>query len=265
MSHKTYIDGPNGQLHLRIYEADPSANKPDLYVLHPAPFSGLAFQNIAPILASGRRVIAPDYPGYGGSDAGALPPSIDDYADAMLTVIDQFSREEPVHLMGFHTGCLVAAELARRRPSQMARSCLIDCPTFPADKRPDLAKKSGAPFELSDDLTSLSTAWKRGITSRQGTQSPEQAFAMFVEHLRPGRGMNAAFHAAFTYPWEERLPMISSSVMVLATQSMLLESSRAAAKAIPDARLVERLEITRSVLDESAAKIAADLEHYYQH
>lgn len=263
MMRKSYIDGPHGQIHIRVYEADRSVSHPDLYMLHPAPFSGLAFQNLAPLLATDRRVIAPDYPGYGGSDALSLTPRIDDYADAMMAVVDAISSDQPVDVLGFHTGCLVAAEIAFKEPSRVRKACLIDCPAFAPEVSASLAEKNGAPFEISDDLASLDAAWKRGVTSRLGAQPPEQAFAMFVEHLRPGRGMNSAFHAAFSYPWQERFAELQTRVMVLATQSMLLEGSRAAASAIPGAELRERLDIKRSVLDEAADLIAEDTRRFF--
>ena len=85
---------------------------PDLYCLHPSPFSGLAYTNVMPMLAQNRRVIAPDYPGYGGSDPFKAHPSIAEYAEAMLAVMDDLTRGGTVDLTGFHTGNLVAGEMS---------------------------------------------------------------------------------------------------------------------------------------------------------
>ena len=40
---KGYTDGPFGQIHWRMLEQDGDTNRPDLYCLHPAPYSGLAY------------------------------------------------------------------------------------------------------------------------------------------------------------------------------------------------------------------------------
>ena len=85
---KGYTDGPFGQIHWRMMDAVAEATMPDLYCLHPSPFSGLAYTNVMPMLAQNRRVIAPDYPGYGGSDPFKAHPSIAEYAEAMLAVMD---------------------------------------------------------------------------------------------------------------------------------------------------------------------------------
>lgn len=264
MQRKGYSDSPFGQVHWRIWGGESAAGQRDLYCLHPAPFSGLAFQNLAPLLAQGRRVIAPDYPGYGGSDAHSLEPSIDDYALAMGAVIADVSGHSAVDVLGFHTGCLVAAELGRQLPDQVRGVCLIDVPAFSAEQSAALAASNGKPPEIIDTVECLAKPWKSGFSSRQEAQGKDQAFAMFVEHIRAGKAMNAAFHAAFSYPWEDRFKEVSQDVLVLASQSALLEGSRASADLLPSAVLMERLDITRSVLDAHAAQIAPAITTYLE-
>lgn len=76
MIRKGYSDGSFGQAHWRMMEADGERTQPDPYCLHPALSSGLAFTSIMPHLAKNRRVIAPDYPGHGGSDPFKPEPTI---------------------------------------------------------------------------------------------------------------------------------------------------------------------------------------------
>ena len=259
---KAYQDGPFGQVHYRITETNTSPTQPDLYCLHPAPFSGVAYLGLVPHLSAGRRVIAPDYPGYGGSDAHTLMPSVDEYADAMMAVIDAVSGPAPVDLLGFHTGCLVGAELARRMPERVRKLCLIDAPAFPPERSAELAEGFKAPVGLSGDINCLERAWSMGITSRLESQPMDRAFEMFSETIRPGKAMNAAFYAAFTYPWAERLPEVKTDTHVIATQSQLLDGSRLVAEIIEGASLQERLDVKRSVLDEAAETIGADINNY---
>ena len=259
---KGYSNGPDGQLHWRLYNAQSQTRSPMLLCLHPAPFSGLAFQNIAPHLAKRRQVLAPDYPGYGGSDPCAGTPSIDKYAIAMASLLNEFETAGKVDLLGFHTGCLVAAEMARQNPQSIGKLCLIDAPAFPADQSAEMAKKFGAPMALSGDINCLEAPWNMGFKSRLETQDKDQAIRLFAEEIRAGREINAAFFAAFTYPWIERMPDVSTPTMVLATQSSLLDGSRVLANTIPGAELLERLDVTKSVLDQSAETIAHDIIAY---
>ena len=256
---KGYSDGPHGQIHWRMWMGEGEASRPDLYCLHPAPYSGVAYQNLAPLLANGRRVIAPDYPGYGGSDALSGSASIEDYSASVMSLVDTFSADHSVDLVGFHTGCLVAAEMCRVHPSRIRKSCLIDVPAFPKAESPVLAVKTGGKFNIGEDLDSLESVWKMSLVSRLKTQNEDQAWSMFAEHVRPGARMNAAFQAAFTYPWWDNLREISSEIFIIASKSALLDGSRRAAECIPGAKLIERLDIERSVLDEAAEKTATSV------
>ena len=259
-----YSDSSFGQIHWHMAEmqmaetqiAGDQTAEPDLYCLHPAPYSGLAYSNIMPHLAQGRRVIAPDYPGAGGSDPFRSDASVAHYADAMAQLIANLSDGQPVDFIGFHTGCLVAAEIAIATPQLARRLVLIDVPAFDADTRAKQMASSGAEFEITPDITCLENAWHLGMTKRIESQGLDRSFAMFVEQLRHGRGRNAAFHAGFAYDVEGRLPQISTPTSIIASQSMLLDATRRAAGLIPQSTLIERLDITRAVLDEAAPQTA---------
>ncbi len=256
---KGYSDGPYGQIHWRMVEPEQEPTQPDLYCLQPAPFSGLAFTSIMPFLAQNRRVIAPDFPGYGGSDGFKLEPSIAEYAKAMMAVVEDMSLEAPVDVTGFHTGNLVAVEMAIENTGSVRRMALVDVPAFDPETRAKFLPTAGKRFEITPDLRCLEAAWEMGMTKRLESQGPDRSFEMFVEQLRHGTGKNAAFHAAFSYDVEGRLPLVLSPALIFASQSGLLDASRRAATLIPSSRLVERLDIKRAVLDEAAAETAMEI------
>lgn len=256
---KGYTDGPFGQIHWRMMDAAGEATMPDLYCLHPSPFSGLAYTNVMPMLAQNRRVIAPDYPGYGGSDPFKAHPSIAEYAEAMLAVLDDLTRGGTVDLTGFHTGNLVAGEMSLMASHRIRKLALADVPAFNAETSAKYRAMAAQPFEISDDKECLEKPWKRGIITRLEAQGPARALEMFAEQLRAGRDMHAAFDAAFTYDVYGRMPQISHETLVFASQSEMLEATRWAAANIPGAKLVERLNITKGVLDQSAEETAKEI------
>ena len=86
---KGYADGQFGQVHWRALG---QGARPDLVCIHPAPFTGVAFSTIMPHLARDRRVIAPDYPGYGGSDPHRPDPSVLMAIEVSLTHPDKVRR-----------------------------------------------------------------------------------------------------------------------------------------------------------------------------
>ncbi|MEP3226192.1 MAG: alpha/beta hydrolase [Parasphingorhabdus sp.] len=262
MIRKGYSDGPFGQIHWRKLVPEGPISAPPLYCLHPGPFSGLAFTAIMPHLARDRMVVAPDYPGYGGSDPFKEEPTIAEYAQAMLAVIHEQSGSGTVDLLGFHTGNLVAVEMALIDPLKIGRLALVDIPAFDAETSAKHKSASSKTFEITSELECLEWPWKRGITNRIASQTYDRSFEMFVEQLRPGKFMNKAFHAAFSYDVDSKLPAMTQDSLILATQSGLLDATRRAATLIADARLVERLDITRAVLDEAAEITAAEILNF---
>ena len=110
---RAYADGPFGQIHFR----HAGAGRP-LVLLHQAIMSGEQFANVfAPLAAHGLDPIAIDMPGFGMSDPPAAPPSIRDYADAILPVLDALGIERAA-IAGHHTGALVATEAALAYPAR---------------------------------------------------------------------------------------------------------------------------------------------------
>jgi len=82
-----------------------------------------------PRLATTRRVLAADLPGFGRSQMPVAPISIAGYANALERVCDLFELEAPA-IAGHGLGAVVAAELAVRHPERVGALALID-PSWP--------------------------------------------------------------------------------------------------------------------------------------
>lgn len=253
---KTYGQTSYGQIHARVMPADGDEQHPPLVCLHPAPSSGLYFHTAMPMLNTGRRVIAPDYPGYGGSDALPEPPSISDYAQAILELINNLDINVPVDVLGFHTGCLVGSEMAIQNPGAIRRLVLCDVPYFSADARKALYEKMAAPTPISAELESIRAAWTFNVETRVEDVPLTRTIELLAEQLRaPGRD-HFGFAAAFTYPSEERLASVTVDTTILATQSGLHGPSLAAADLIPGATPVDVTEISTAVFESGAEAIS---------
>jgi pyruvate dehydrogenase E2 component (dihydrolipoamide acetyltransferase) len=77
-----------------------------------------------PVLAEGRRVIALDLPGHGGSAKEVGPGNAEHFTDAVESAAGALGIER-VHLVGHSMGGAVAASLALRRPELVATLTLI--------------------------------------------------------------------------------------------------------------------------------------------
>ena len=258
--HKRYVDTSFGQIHARVVAAAGEESQPPLLCLHPAPASGLYFATAFPYLNAHRRIIAPDYPGYGGSDPLAEPPGIDDYAKAMLELVDAMEISGAVDVLGFHTGCLVGAEMALQRPDGVRRLLLCDVPFFSPEVRPGLFEKMAVPMPIDSTLDSISNAWAFNVENRLADVPLPRAFELFAEHLRAADRDYFGFAAAFTYASEERFPLITVDTTVLATQSGLHGPSVSAAEAIPDATFVDVTEVKTAVFESGAEAISRRID-----
>jgi pimeloyl-ACP methyl ester carboxylesterase len=127
---KGYVDGPWGQIHYRLYG---KAGEPTVILLHKMVWSSLEFKNAQPALAAlGVRSIAIDLPGYGLSDGPDHEPTAEQYADALLPVLDQLHLGK-VDVMGIHTGASLAVVFGVRHPDRVRRMIVQGPPLFDAN------------------------------------------------------------------------------------------------------------------------------------
>ncbi len=75
-------------------------------------------------LAARHTVIAPEHPGFGGSDTPAWLDTIPDLANFYLDLIDQLDLAD-IDLVGHDLGGWIAAELAVRNPRRLASLTLV--------------------------------------------------------------------------------------------------------------------------------------------
>lgn len=98
-------------------------------LLHQTPRSWNEYREVLPLLGRRRRTVAIDMIGFG--DSSALPwgdDSIGRWAEVALEALDAL-RVERAHLVGHHTGAVVATEMAVLAPER-ARSLVLSSAPF---------------------------------------------------------------------------------------------------------------------------------------
>ena len=151
------MDFPGGrQVHLR--HAGPACGAPVL-LLHDAPGSALALEELAAALGKEWFVLAPDLPGCGLSDpfAGA-PPTIADYADDVAALLTSLGvGHASVYAIGFGTS--VAIELATRHPDCVRHVALCGVLLPCAEARARLASSHAPPIAIEADGAHWYRTW----------------------------------------------------------------------------------------------------------
>ena len=96
---------------------------PAVILLHGYPLDGAMWSGVARALSTQFRVLKPDLPGRGNTEAPA-PGSIEGYADFLETIVG--SLEGPVGLAGFSFGGYISLAFLKRRPERVRALALVD-------------------------------------------------------------------------------------------------------------------------------------------
>jgi pimeloyl-ACP methyl ester carboxylesterase/catechol 2,3-dioxygenase-like lactoylglutathione lyase family enzyme len=229
-----FFAGRFGQLHFR--RASPAAAvgaKPPLVLLHQTPLSGRMFTEILPALARDRVVYAIDTPGYGESDSPPQPPTIADYGDALQQFVADL--REPVDLVGYHTGALIAADIAARYPASIRQLMLISAPLLSAEQ---LAKLD-ASTPLAADGSHVMAGWKSTMDTRPPEQSLELAARIVAEKQRAGSRAGWAIGAIQRHDAAATYRSVTRPTIVIRVRDTLFAQSAEVAALIPGAKVIE--------------------------
>lgn len=93
---------------------------PAVVLIHGVGMNAAIWQPQMAALAAGHDVITLDMPGHGGSLLPPDPPTLDDYADALIGLLDALGIGTAA-LIGHSMGALVATHTALRNPDRVSR------------------------------------------------------------------------------------------------------------------------------------------------
>lgn len=258
-TRRRYVDGRFGQVHL--WEAGEANDQPALVCLHATAYSGQTFLPLMRRLAPQRHVIALDTPGYGGSDAPPQRVGLSDYATALTDAVAACSTGA-VDLFGYHTGALLAAEMALQAPTSVRRLVLSGIPLFRGDDHAAWRSKLVHVTELSESFDQFRERWDYFITGRTPGLSLARAFDCFVDELRAYPRDWWAHDAMFDYDAVARLPQVRQPVRVINLASSLAAASRDAAALMPRASVVELPQLGGAPFDLGAELLAQEIEAF---
>ena len=190
-------DADGVRIHGAVWER-PGAGAPPLVLLHGIWDTWRTFAGVAPRLARGRAVYAPDLRGHGDSDKPEWGYRHADYAADVLAVLRHLPHGR-VDLLGFSLGALVALHLAAEHPERLARLVLEDPPLDPAaDPRgraawfAALLELKRLPFaEVVDELAALNPGRDRATNEASARALINTADGPFRAHLDREDGEDA--------------------------------------------------------------------------
>lgn len=261
MLTKSYTDTPAGQLHCRgVYPDD--ATRPAIVCLHQSPKSGRDYHDLLPELAKNRAAIAPDYPGHGES---YLPPAdpavtIEDFARAVWAVVEDRIGDQPVHLVGHHTGSMVTVEATRQRPDRVLSLVNIAAPKF-TDEEIAAFEDYFRPIPIDEAGNRFRIMWERVIKHRGPGMTLPMCAASFAENLRAGDLYECGHEAAFAYArrYVENLAAIEQPVVVMNPKDDTFDATQRIDEHLRNGRRVDYLDWGTGLLAVQAEAVAVEI------
>lgn len=251
MIRRAYLDGRWGQVHVRR-----TGSGSPLLLLHQSPLSGAQFEAALPLLA-GFDVAAIDTPGFGMSDPPPEPVAIEDYADALLPVLDALGWGR-AHVLGHHTGAAIAASFAARHGNRTERLILNGVPLFTPEQRAHFESFRFGPLLPEPDGGHLLAAWNQRLAATPGWRDLDAMHRYVVEMLAVNRTYWWGFQAAFGYDIGPDLKAIDCPTLILTnTGEDLYDSSLRAHALRPDFAFAALEGGTHDIVDEQPDAWAA--------
>lgn len=263
-----YVDSRYGQLHYRIAQGAPGAQGLPLLCLHQTPSNGRDWLPVMEPLAQGRTVIAVDTPGYGMSDAPPEPARIEDFGEVMASLMDDLAAQGTIapgafDVMGFHTGSLVATELARSLPERVRRVVVFGVAAFPADLREAKLEELLRAFPPpGEDLSHVEKLWSI-IGELSDPRIPyEDRHVNMAEYLRLGSRMPWGYISVYRYDFLGAMAQVSQPVLVFNPEDDLWEVTLETAHHYRGGRRIDMPGVKHGVIQLERDRVVAEVNAF---
>jgi len=208
---KAYADLPYGQVHYAEC-GDPGA--PAVLLLHQTPRSWAEYREVLPLLGARYRAIAMDTAGFGASDPPEGAASIEAWAAVAARFLDALGIAQ-AHVVGHHTGGVIAIELAARHAERVRSLVLSSTPCTDAAFRKARAERPPIDaVEERPDGAHLKDLWGK----RQGFYPrgrPELLQAFVLDALKVSGDVEGGHRAVASYRMEDRIAAVTQPTLVV--------------------------------------------------
>ena len=230
---------------LTVDYLDEGAGDQAVVFVHGFPFRASMWEPQIPVaVRAGRRVLAPDLPGFGGSDVPAdrSAYSIDGYADLVAALVGELGLGRVV-LVGLSMGGYIALAVARRHAQVLAGLVLADTRADPdtPEGRQNRSDQQGL-VEERGDVTPLVDGLLSKVLAEAGSRHAEVAATLgdMMRSTAPAGWIGALEAMKQRGDQTDLLPSISVPTLVVVGESDALvpfDVAEAMTKSIPGARL----------------------------
>jgi len=234
---RAFADLSVGQVH---YAECGDAAAPAVLLLHQSPRSWAEYREVLPLLGRRFRAIAMDTVGFGDSAPPPWAPSIEHWAGVAVELLDALSVGR-AHVVGHHTGGVIAVELAANHPHKVGAMVLSSTPYTGEAFR--VARARRPPIDAvqeQGDGSHLMQMWR----NRQGfypPDRPELLQAFVLDGLKASGDIEGGHRAVASYRMEDSIGRVTQPVLLIRATQDPFASPHAAelAEHLHDARIVD--------------------------
>ncbi|WP_423461077.1 alpha/beta fold hydrolase [Ottowia sp. VDI28] len=234
---RAFADLSVGQVH---FAECGSANAPAVLLLHQSPRSWAEYRAVLPLLGRRFRGVAMDTVGFGDSPPPPWEPSIERWAGVAAELLEALGIER-AHVVGHHTGGVIAVELAVNFSRKVGAVVLSSTPYTNEAFR--IARAHRPPIdavEPSPDGAHLMQMWRnRQAFYPEGR--PELLQSFVLDGLKASGDIEGGHRAVANYRMEDRIGRVTQPVLLIRARQDPFSSPHAAelAEHLKDARIVD--------------------------
>ena len=200
-----------GQIH---YAECGAADRPAVLLLHQTPRSWAEYRAVLPIVGKRYRAIAMDTAGFGDSYSPRGPASIEAWAAVVVELLDALGIAR-AHVVGHHTGGVIAVELAAAHPDRVDRLVLSSTPyTDAAFRRQRAVRPPIDDVAVQDDGSHLVQLWQRR-QSFYPPMRPDLLNAFVLDAMKVIDRLEDGHRAVARYRMEDRIAGVRHPVLVI--------------------------------------------------
>jgi pimeloyl-ACP methyl ester carboxylesterase len=208
---RAFADLSVGQVHYASC-GDPRAET--VLLLHQSPRSWAEYRDVLPLFGRRFRAVAMDTAGFGDSDDGGVPASIEQWARVAVELLDAL-RIARVHVVGHHTGGVIAVELASAFAARVHGLVLSSTPyTDAAFRRARAERPPIDEVAMSSDGSHLAALWQKRLGFYPAGR-PELLEAFVLDALKVSGRMEEGHRAVAAYRMEERIAKVRQPTLIL--------------------------------------------------
>jgi 3-oxoadipate enol-lactonase len=221
---------------------DDVGSGPAIVLIHGHPFDRTMWAPQLAALAGEFRLIAPDLPGYGAAPPIAAVTTMRDFADAIVTLLDDLEVPAAT-VIGLSMGGLVAMELASGNPDRVNRVVLAATTAAPVTPEEARQRRATADRIERDGILEVALEMAGRLFGAQARRAPEVVGPLLATMIRSSpAGAAAALRGRAERPdYRPLLAQITMPALVIAGDDDAFADEATTAEliaALPDPEVV---------------------------